>query len=153
MIAVSFWSAGNIHHFVRLAPIVSSTSAFLRNSCEVAVELSPETPSASGWFSGKLLFPFIVVTTGIPAASANAVVVTPFGVPDCDNYVKKFMACVDGKVTPDQKAALMEQFAANQTKWRALSTMREGAVALSLACRAANQKSKEELAVEYGCEF
>lgn len=87
------------------------------------------------------------------AATPGALVITPFGVPDCDNYIKKYMACVDGKVTEGQKAALMEQFAANQTKWRALSTMREGAVALSLACRAANQKAKEELAVEYGCEF
>jgi hypothetical protein len=79
--------------------------------------------------------------------------VTPFGVPECDAYVKKYLACVEGRISGEQKERLIEAFEANRTKWRALSTMREGAVALALSCRAAAQKSKEELTVEYGCDF
>ena len=61
--------------------------------------------------------------------------------------------CVEGKVSGEQKERLMEAFEANRTKWRALATMREGAIALGLACRAAAQKSREELTVDYGCDF
>lgn len=79
--------------------------------------------------------------------------VTPFGVPECDAYVKKYLACVEGRVSGQQKERLIEAFEANRTKWRALSAMKEGAMALALSCRVAAQKSKEELTVEYGCEF
>ena len=86
-------------------------------------------------------------------ADAGVINVTPYGVPECDNYVKKFTACIESKVTGPDKDKLLEGFEANRTKWRALATMQQGAVALGLACRAANQKAKEELSVEYGCEF
>lgn len=79
--------------------------------------------------------------------------ITRFGVPDCDDYVKKYLDCVEGKVSGEQKEQLMEAFEANRTKWRALATMREGAIALGLACRAAAQKSREQLTVDYGCDF
>lgn len=93
--------------------------------------------------------------TGAPAASSAPAPpgITSFGVPDCDEYVKKYLECVEGKVSPEQREQLMAAFEVNRTKWRALATMREGAVALGLACRAARQKSKEDLTVEYGCEF
>ena len=79
--------------------------------------------------------------------------ITPFGVPECDTYVKKYLACVEGRVPAQQRGALLEAFEANRTKWRALAAMREGAVALALACRTAALKSKEALSVDYGCEF
>ena len=87
------------------------------------------------------------------AAAADASSITAFGVPECDKYVTQFLACVEGRVSGEQKATMMEAFDANRVKWRAMSTIREGAVALTVACRAVAQKSKEELAVDYGCEF
>jgi hypothetical protein len=86
-------------------------------------------------------------------AAPEAPKITPFGVPECDNYVKQYLTCVEGRVPPEQKGALLEAFEANRTKWRALAAMREGAVALTIACRTAAQKSKEALSVDYGCEF
>ncbi len=86
-------------------------------------------------------------------AASEAPKITPFGVPECDTYVRQYLACVEGRVPPEQKAALLEAFEANRTKWRALAAMREGAVALTIACRTAAQKSKEGLSVDYGCEF
>jgi hypothetical protein len=91
--------------------------------------------------------------SAVVAPAAGVPVVTNFGVPECDAYVSKYMACVEGKVTGEARDQLLATFEANRTKWRAMSTMREGAVALGLACRAALQKAKEELVVDYGCEF
>ena len=97
--------------------------------------------------------PPVAATESEGATPPEADRITRFGVPDCDNYVKKYLDCVEGKVSGEQKKQLMEAFEANRTKWRALATMREGAIALGLACRAAAQKSREELTVDYGCDF
>ena len=87
------------------------------------------------------------------APAPEAPKITPFGVPECDSYVKKYLACVEGRVPAEQRAGLIAAFEANRTKWRALAAMREGAIALALACRTATLKSKEALSVDYGCEF
>jgi hypothetical protein len=80
-------------------------------------------------------------------------VITNFGVPECDAYVAKYMACLDEKVSAEAKERLLATFEMNRTKWRAMSTMKGGAAALSTVCLAATQKAKETLFVEYGCEF
>jgi hypothetical protein len=91
--------------------------------------------------------------TASPDAASGIPVVTKFGVPECDAYVEKYTSCIEGKVPPADKEKLLSGFEANRTKWRAMATMKESAVALGLACRAATQKAKEEMLVEYGCEF
>ena len=94
--------------------------------------------------------------TGSPARSeppAESGRVTGFGVAECDSYVAKYVACVEANVTGEEKEKLLAGFEANRTQWRALATMREGAAALGLACRAAAQKAKEELSARYGCPF
>jgi hypothetical protein len=91
--------------------------------------------------------------TASPDPASGIPVVTKFGVPECDAYVEKYTACIEGKVPQADKERLLSGFEANRSKWRAMATMKESAVALGLACRAAAQKAKEEMLVEYGCEF
>ena len=79
--------------------------------------------------------------------------VTKFGVPECDTYVEKYTSCLDGKVSAEAKQKLLESFEMNRNKWRAMATMKESASALAAVCIAATQKAKEELSVDYGCEF
>ena len=76
-----------------------------------------------------------------------------FNVAECDSYIKKYLACIEGHIPSEQRRGWMESLAANQTRWRTLAAMKEGRVALSLACKAAASASKEALAVDYGCEF
>ena len=87
------------------------------------------------------------------AAAADVPQITTFGVPECDGYVEKYMSCLEGKVSPEAKQRLLETFEMNRNKWRAMAAMKESASALAVVCRAAAQKAKEELSVDYGCEF
>lgn len=140
-----------------LAAIVTSTAfACDRASKSEPAPLAPP-PSVAGVESAEAPQPSSGEGAPEPAestvAASEAPKITPFGVPECDTYVKQYLACVEGRVPPEQKGALLEAFEANRTKWRALAAMREGAVALTIACRTAAQKSKEALAVDYGCEF
>jgi len=95
--------------------------------------------------------PAAAVAVASPAPEAAGI--TPFGVPECDTYVRQYLDCIETKVSGEAKDRLMQAFEANRTKWRALATMREGALTLGTVCKAATQKAKEELAVDYGCEF
>jgi hypothetical protein len=109
------------------------------------------TPAAAE--PGDVAGPRDAGSPAVESAPAGSPETGSFGVPECDAYVKKYLACVGAMASGERREGLIRAFEANRAKWRALSTMREGAVALGLACRAAAQKSKEELTVEYGCEF
>ena len=88
---------------------------------------------------------------GVVSGSTPAV--AEFGVPECDKYVRKYLACVEGHVSGAEKEKLIAAFEANLTKWRALAMMREGKIAMALSCRTATAASRDALVVDYGCEF
>ena len=86
-----------------------------------------------------------------PAATPEAI--TTYGVPQCDNYVKKYLQCIETRVPADQRQGWIATFEANQAKWKGLASMREGKLALGLACKSALEMSRQALAVDFGCEF
>jgi hypothetical protein len=77
----------------------------------------------------------------------------PFGVPECDTFVTKFLACVEVSVPADQQPRLLADLQENRAKWRQLATLSQAHVALGLACRTMAQRVKSDLIVDYGCEF
>ena len=75
-----------------------------------------------------------------------------FGVPDCDNYVRKYLEC-EARVGPGDREKLQAALEADVAKWRQLITMKEGRLAAGLACKTAHSAAKEKLDVDYGCDF
>ena len=97
-------------------------------------------------------------TTVAPAANAAAgnsssmVADGDFGVPECDNYMKKYMGCIESKV-PESARAMMKQ-ALDQTKasWKAAASTPEGKAGLAQACTQAEATAKTATAA-YGCQW
>lgn len=77
----------------------------------------------------------------------------PFGVPECDNFITRYVACVELRVPADQKARLMDDLYEHRAKWRELSRMEQGKLAVGLSCRGVARRLKGDLTVDYGCEF
>lgn len=77
----------------------------------------------------------------------------PFGVPECDNFITRYIACVELRVPADQKARLMDDLHEHRATWRELSRMEQGKLAVGLSCRGVAQRLKGDLTVDYGCEF
>jgi len=77
----------------------------------------------------------------------------PIGVPECDNFIKRYVACVEQRVPPDQKAKLMDDLNEHHAKWRELSRLEQGKLAVGLSCRSVAQRLKGDLTVDFGCEF
>jgi hypothetical protein len=77
----------------------------------------------------------------------------PLGVPECDRFVEKFVACLDLHVPVDKQESLMRELNTHRARWRELENMQEGKVAAGLACRGVAQRLKSDLIVDYGCAF
>jgi hypothetical protein len=78
---------------------------------------------------------------------------TPFGLPECDTFLTKYLACVEERIPADQRGRFEDELRENRTRWWKLADMQQGTVAVGLACRIFAQSKKADLAVDYGCEF
>jgi hypothetical protein len=88
----------------------------------------------------------------VAAAPAATVAAGDFGVPACDSYMKKYMACIDSKV-PEQGRAMMRQ-SLEQTKaqWKQAASTPQGRDGLTMACTQAEAAAKQATAA-YGCTW
>jgi hypothetical protein len=85
-------------------------------------------------------------------AAGTMVAAGDFGVPACDSYMKKYMACIDSKV-PEQARAMMRQ-SLDQTKaqWKQAASTPQGRDGLTMACTQAEAAAKQATAA-YGCTW
>lgn len=91
--------------------------------------------------------------SGEDAAAPKPPPLTPLGIPECDRFVLKYVACVDLHAPEDQKERLMRELHTHRLRWLELEKMQEGKVAAGLSCRGVAQRLKGDLIVDYGCEF
>jgi hypothetical protein len=85
-----------------------------------------------------------------PAAAAAAT--SEFGVPECDDYLAKYQACIDSKV-PEAARATVRQ-AVDQTKaaWKQAASTPQGKAALAMGCKQATETAKTTMAA-YNCNW
>jgi hypothetical protein len=96
--------------------------------------------------------PAAPATTAAAPAASSTVADGDFGVAACDQYMRKYMACVDSKV-PEQARAMMRQ-SLEQTKaqWKQAASTPQGRDSLAMACTQAEAAAKQSMAA-YGCAW
>ena len=84
----------------------------------------------------------------LPAAAAG-----DFVVPECDTYMKKYMACMDSKKVPEAARAMMRQ-QLDQTKaaWTQAAATPQGKASLAMGCQQVDQASAAAMKA-YGCQW
>jgi hypothetical protein len=88
-----------------------------------------------------------------PATSAAAPVAAgDFGVPACDQYMRKYLACVDTKVPESGRAAMRQSFEYARAAWKQAASTPEGRQHLAAACTQAEATAKQSMA-PYGCAW
>jgi len=103
-------------------------------------------------------------STQAPAAAASApgaaasgglaamVASGDFGVPECDSYMKKYLACIDSKVPDMARAPLKQAFEQQKAAWKQAASTPQGRAALATACSQAETTAKQSMAA-YGCQW
>ena len=74
------------------------------------------------------------------------------GVPECDDYIAKYEACVNGKVPDMARAQFNSAMKAARDSWRQAASTPQGKAGLAAACKQAAEQAKTSMK-PYGCEF
>jgi hypothetical protein len=90
------------------------------------------------------------VATQAPAAAAPAT--SEFGVAECDDYMAKYLACVDSKVPEAARAALRQSLDQTKAQWKQAASTPEGKSTLAMACKQMTESAKTSMSA-YGCSF
>ncbi len=90
--------------------------------------------------------------TAAKSDSALTVAAGDFGVPECDSYMKKYLACVDGKVPEMARAPLKQALDQQKAAWKQAAATPQGKAALATGCTQAEAASKQSMAA-YGCQW
>ena len=115
------------------------------------------------WESAAALVAAAFVTTACadskPAAppattapAANTVASSEFGVPECDAYMTKWLACVDSKVPAEQRAMYKSAIDQSKASWKQAASTPQGKQGLVMACTQSLAATKQALAA-YNCTW
>ena len=86
------------------------------------------------------------------SASQTGVSDGEFGVPECDQYVKKYLACVDSKVPEAARTMVRQSLDQTKAGWKQAAATPQGKAGLASACTQADANSKQAMQA-YGCEW
>src|SRR5262245_29088532 len=92
-------------------------------------------------------------TTAAAATSASASVAAgDFGAPECDEYMKKYLACIDSKVPEAARPSMKQALDAQKSAWKQAASTPEGRSALATGCKTAAEQTKTAVQA-YGCTW
>jgi hypothetical protein len=86
-------------------------------------------------------------TAAAPAAGA-----AEFGVPECDEYLSKYLACIDSKMPEAGRAAARQALDQTKAQWKQAASTPSGKAGLATGCKAALDAAKTSMSA-YGCSF
>ncbi len=88
-----------------------------------------------------------VATAPPPAATASE-----FGVPECDDYLTKYLACIDSKVPEAARVSVRQSLDQTKAQWKQAAATPEGKAGLAMGCKAASDAAKTAMSA-YGCTW
>jgi hypothetical protein len=91
-------------------------------------------------------------STASPAAAAADSGASEFGVPECDDYIKKYLACIDSKVPETARAMVRQGLDQTKASWKQAASTPEGKQGLAMGCKQATETAKTAMAA-YGCTW
>jgi hypothetical protein len=86
-----------------------------------------------------------------PAANAPAAA-GDIGVAECDDYIKKYDACIDGKVPESARATVRQALDQTKAAWRQAAATPQGKAGLAAGCKTALDTAKTAMGA-YGCTW
>jgi hypothetical protein len=92
------------------------------------------------------------VAPATTAPAATTVAASEFGVPECDEYMNKWMACVDSKVPAEHRGMYKTAIEQSKSSWKQAASTPQGKQGLATACTQQLAATKQALAA-YNCTW
>jgi hypothetical protein len=83
---------------------------------------------------------------------AKAGAAAEFGVPECDEYLKKYAACVDSKMPENVRGTVRQQLEQTKAMWKQAAATPQGKAGLAMGCKQALDSAKMAMQA-YGCQW
>jgi len=132
---------------LRFAMSVTSLAALSLIACSGGGGQSAATPPPAAAATAAP-----AATTASPAAAAADAGASEFGVPECDEYIKKYLACIDSKVPESARAMVRQGLDQTKASWKQAASTPEGKQGLAMGCKQATETAKSAMAA-YGCSW
>jgi predicted transcriptional regulator len=91
-----------------------------------------------------------------PAVNAPAAAAAPsgdqIGVPECDEFITKYEACVQAKVPEAARATVASSLTQWRDAWKQAASTAEGKAALAASCKQTLETTKQAMQ-SYGCAW
>ena len=87
-----------------------------------------------------------------PASTTAANAGDKIGIPECDEYLTKYEACVSGKVPDAARAQYKSSLDQTRKSWREMAANPQTKAGLAKACQMASDQAKQTFKM-FGCEF
>lgn len=127
---------------LKLTSALMLSAVTLACSSEKAPSPAPPTPAGAA-------------TVGAPAAGttmSRAAASDTIGVPECDEYITKYEACVRDHVPSAQKPMVEQALAQYRTTWRSAAAQPAARASLAGACQQALTTARASMTA-YGCQW
>lgn len=131
-----------MRHFVLLFLVVAAVGC--QSKSDPAGRLEPVEPAAPAEPSQSAPVPAASTT---PAAAPGEI-----GVAECDEYLKKWDACLATRITGDAREQVKVALDATRESWKRAAATPEGSAGLAAACRDAASVAGMQVAA-YGCTW
>ncbi|HXB57005.1 MAG TPA: hypothetical protein VN461_19735 [Vicinamibacteria bacterium] len=86
------------------------------------------------------------------AGTSAAAAAGDIGVPECDDYIKKYQACIDGKVPETGRATVRQALDQTKAAWKQAAATPQGKAGLATGCKMALDTAKTAMGA-YGCTW
>jgi hypothetical protein len=73
-------------------------------------------------------------------------------VPECDDYLAKYEACVSGKIPEAARSQYNSSLEQTRKSWRTLAANPQTKAALAQTCKSATESARQSLK-SFGCDF
>jgi hypothetical protein len=90
--------------------------------------------------------------TTTAASTATTPAGDSIGVAECDDFLKKYEACVSSKVPEAMRATFKTSVEQWRSSWKELAKTPQGKAGLAQACKASAEQAKTSLS-SYGCSW
>jgi hypothetical protein len=118
----------------RVGPMVVFATAAL--ACYACGNSAPPPPPAA---------------SAAPASTASSSAPGEFGVAECDDYMKKYLACID-KLAPTAQTAARQALDQSRAAWKQAAATEQGKAALATSCKAASDAAATAMRAQ-GCTW
>lgn len=92
------------------------------------------------------------VTTTTETTKTETVAGDKIGVPECDEYIAKYEACINSKVPEAQRATYKTSFDTMRKAWRDAAATPQGKAGLAAGCKQAHDAAKQSMS-SFSCAW